>query len=463
MFTSISRIKSNSNLSSAAQSIRKSRKSNNQSSLNGNLNIQAKLTVGQPNDKYEQEADRVADQVMSIPANDTVQRSCSSCMAEENPLNTKSLSTSISPLVQMQPVEEEEEVLQPKLLLQSQPIEEEEEELQPKRIQKEGWRGSAEASSGIESKINQSRGSGQPLQSNTRSFMESHFGSDFGSVKVHSDSTSVQMNRELKSQAFTVGNNIFFNSGHYNPGSSKGKHLLSHELTHVLQQNGDGTAIQKEDEEDRHETETEAPLPSPDANVGSVDVGNNAQLNSTLSSSPQLIQDLSALDPSRFNIYISPLSTQTSIGPLAPINPTSGLRIFPNIPSQLQSTTTPGVSVPSEFSLFSKGPFHFRIVFEEPSLNTSEALRESEQRFSQFVNPPSPGIDTGKLIKGLITNFLTQTPPGQSILQGVTGAFSSGSEEGEPVPTTNLNLDILPSPILKGQLPGVMLNVQGSF
>ncbi len=150
MFTSISRIKSKSTLSSAAQHNGKSRKSNNPGLLTSNLNIQAKLTVGQPNDKYEQEADRVADQVMRTPedarpggrmsANNTVQRSCSSCGAEENPLNTKSLSTSISPLVQMQPVEEEEEVLQPKLLLQSQPTEEEEEELQPKMIQKEGWR-----------------------------------------------------------------------------------------------------------------------------------------------------------------------------------------------------------------------------------------------------------------------------------------------------------------------------------
>lgn len=99
--------------------------------------------------------------------------------------------------------------------------------------------------------------------------MESRFGSDFGRVKVHSDSTSVQMNRELKSQAFTVGNNIFFNSGHYNPGSSKGKHMLSHELTHVLQQNGNDNTIQKEDEKDRYEAATEEAAPassiSPDA------------------------------------------------------------------------------------------------------------------------------------------------------------------------------------------------------
>jgi hypothetical protein len=398
--------------------------------------IQAKLKVGWPNDKYEKEADRVADQVMKMPDTGNVQRACAEC---------------------------EEEVLQPKPFLQSLPIEEEEEELQPKRIQKKGWRGSAEASSGIESKINQSRGSGQPLPSDTRSFMENRFGIDFGSVKVHSDSISVQMNREVSSQAFTVGNNIYFNSGRYNPGSSSGKQLLAQELTHVVQQNGNDNAIQKEDEKDRYEAATEETLPSPDANVGSVDVGNNAQLNSALSSSPQLIHDLIALDPGRFNIYISPLSTLTPVGPLVPINPTSRLHIFPNIPSKLQSTTTPGASVPSELSLFSKGLFHFRLVFEEPSLNTSESLRESEQRFSQFVSPPSPGIDTGKLIKGLITNFLTQTPPGQSILQGVTGAFRSGSEEGESGPTINLNLDVLPSPVLKGQLPGVMLNVQGSF
>jgi len=119
--------------------------------------------------------------------------------------------------------------------------------------------------------------------------------------------------------------------------------------------------------------------------------------------------------------------------------------------------------VPSEFSLFSAGLFHFRLVFEEPSMNVSEALRESEQRFSQFVNPPSPGIDTGKLIKGLITNFLTQTPPGQAILQGVTGAFSSESEADESGPTVNINLDVLPSPVLQGKPPSVMLNIQGTF
>jgi hypothetical protein len=262
MFTHTSNKKNNSNFYSAAQRNGKSRRNNNPDSLSSNLNIQTKLTIGLPNDKYEQEADRVADQVMRmpgdvrpgerLPANDTVQRNCLSCMKEESPLQAKSLSTSITPLFQMQPMEEEEEMMQAKPILQRQPIEEEEEVLQPKCllqrrptdeekfqpkiIQKKEESGTAESSSGFESKINQSRGSGRPLPSDTRSFMESCFGTDFASVKVHSDSTSVQMNNKVNSQAFTVGHNIYFGKDKYNPETSLGKHLLAHELTHVIQQ-----------------------------------------------------------------------------------------------------------------------------------------------------------------------------------------------------------------------------------
>ncbi|MDH5564600.1 MAG: hypothetical protein OEY91_13390 [Nitrospirota bacterium] len=211
------------------------------------------------------------------------------------------------------------------------------------------------------------------------------------------------------------------------------------------------------------ESPEEGSVPSPDVNVESVDIENDQQLNTTLGSSPQLVQDLLARDPTRFNFALSPISPATTFGPLAPISPTSASRFFPAIPSTLQSSPTSTPSVPSEFSLWSHGPFHFRLVFEEPSLNISESLRESEQRFSQFINPPSSELDTGKLIKGLITNFLTQTPPGQAILQGITGAFGGSGEPGETGPTLNLNLDVLPSPVLQGQPPTIMLNVQGTF
>jgi outer membrane protein OmpA-like peptidoglycan-associated protein len=66
--------------------------------------------------------------------------------------------------------------------------------------------------------------------------MEPRFGHDFSPVRVHADAESAQMNRELKAQAFTHKQNVFFAAGKYEPGSSKGKHLLAHELTHTLQQ-----------------------------------------------------------------------------------------------------------------------------------------------------------------------------------------------------------------------------------
>jgi len=399
-----------------------------------------------------------------------------------------------------------------------QPLEEEEELLQTKRISK---RGGSTLDSETQAQIASVRQGGAPLPANTRKFFEPRFGQDFSDVRVHIDAAAADSVSSINARAYTLGRDIVFGSGQYAPRTSRGKQLLAHELTHVVQQGkGKGklypiqrnaylqgrgaihqnrkvadilrrtpattqsvnqvsrgvnsnTFIQRQEQEPASpetptsgpEPTTVAPVYSPNVNVESVEGESNTPLNSTLASSPQLVRDLFTLDPTRFNLFISPVSPTTPNGPLAPLNPTSRSRFFPNIPSTLQPSASPGPTVPSEFSLFSSGLFHFRLVFEEPSLNVSEALRESEQRFSQFVNPPSPGIDTGKLIKGLITNFLTQTPPGQAILQGVTGAFGSGSgsEESEPGPTVNINLDVLPSPVMQGRPPSVMLNIQGTF
>jgi hypothetical protein len=68
--------------------------------------------------------------------------------------------------------------------------------------------------------------------------MEPRFGNDFSSVRIHTGSNAVQMNKELHAQAFTHGSDLYFNEGKYNPGSNSGKQLLAHELTHVVQQTG---------------------------------------------------------------------------------------------------------------------------------------------------------------------------------------------------------------------------------
>ena len=100
----------------------------------------------------------------------------------------------------------------------------------------------------------QRKGAGQPLPEGARNPMEAHFGADLSGVRVHSDGEASSLNRELDAQAFTVGSDIFFDQGKFDPSSSEGQGLLAHELTHVGQQGGFGAqAVQREavaDEED---------------------------------------------------------------------------------------------------------------------------------------------------------------------------------------------------------------------
>jgi hypothetical protein len=234
--------------------------------------IQTKLTVGPVGDRYEQEADRVAEQVMTMPfpsparggAGGGVQR-----QDEEEELQAKPLAATITPLVQRQ---EEEEELQMKPVaaqqvvqrqeeeeLQMQPLQrqDEEEELQMASLQRQEEEaelqmkpvaaqqvvqrqagGSFEAGPELENSLAVHKGSGSPLSEETRAFMEPRFGADFSGVRVHSGSEAGQMSKELHAQAFTHGQDIYLGTGRYDPETDAGKRLLAHELTHVVQQTG---------------------------------------------------------------------------------------------------------------------------------------------------------------------------------------------------------------------------------
>ena len=91
----------------------------------------------------------------------------------------------------------------------------------------------------VEETIQSARGGGRQLDKGVRSQMESSFGADFGGVRVHTDSQAAALNQTLNARAFTTGQDIFFGRGNYDPGSSGGRELLAHELTHVVQQNKD--------------------------------------------------------------------------------------------------------------------------------------------------------------------------------------------------------------------------------
>jgi hypothetical protein len=97
-----------------------------------------------------------------------------------------------------------------------------------------------------ESRIQRARGHGQPLQTDVRRSMEAGFGTDFGAVRIHTDTEAQELNSRVQAKAFTTGNDIFFQRGNYQPSSSDGQELLAHELTHVVQQNGtDQVSLQR--------------------------------------------------------------------------------------------------------------------------------------------------------------------------------------------------------------------------
>jgi len=199
---------------------------------------QAKLTIGQPNDKYEQEADRVADQVMSMSDADVAQRVETGTV---QPMQIQRMCPECeNDMAQRQPMEEDEEMLQPKLRdesLQRQPLEEEEEEeLQAKEMPGQ----TPTVTPNLESRINSLKGGGQPLDSDTRSFFEPRFGHDFSKVRVHTDDASADAAKSINARAFTLGNHVVMGAGQYQPKSQQEKRLLGHELTHVVQQGRGG-------------------------------------------------------------------------------------------------------------------------------------------------------------------------------------------------------------------------------
>ncbi|MEH2222251.1 eCIS core domain-containing protein [Nostoc sp.] len=163
---------------------------------------QTKLTVNQPGDIYEQEADSVAQLVMQRMSEPVQSIQREALPEEEDQLQMKSLADSVTPLVQRQ------------------------------------GGGRTAATSELETSIQQARGNGQPLADDIKHPMEQAFGADFGSVRVHTDAQSNRLNESIQARAFTTGQDVFFRQGEYSPGSNAGKELLAHELTHVVQQNG---------------------------------------------------------------------------------------------------------------------------------------------------------------------------------------------------------------------------------
>lgn len=251
--------------------------------------IQPKLTVGQPNDKYEVEADKKADQVvqkLAEPANPTSTKTQTENLQkkEDDEVLQNKLEIQRKPIFESNAEQQEPNVqtkpiapIQPSLTgdqdeeLQKKEEEfsESEEEIHTKLSSAENpstpneestiqrkEEGSSTNTTDLESSLNSSKGSGSALPSNTQESMGNAFGADFSGVRTHTGGDAIQMNKDLGSQAFTHGNDIYFNEGKYNTNSTSGQHLLAHELTHTMQQGASKPTVQKVDEPTSEVTET---------------------------------------------------------------------------------------------------------------------------------------------------------------------------------------------------------------
>jgi hypothetical protein len=170
--------------------------------------IQHKLTINQPGDIYEKEADAISDRVVQMNAPNAppistvvIQRKCTACEEEEKHIQGK---TNSRPPVTV---------------------------------------GSSLVDQALQS-------GGEALDDSTRSFMEEQLNYDFSQVRIHNDSTAHQSSNDINARAYTHGQDIVFAAGQYRPNTSAGKQLLAHELVHVIQQNGSGIEIQRKEDWD---------------------------------------------------------------------------------------------------------------------------------------------------------------------------------------------------------------------
>lgn len=177
------------------------------------LVVQPSLKVGAPGDKYEREADEMAEKVQRMPMKQWA--------FADSRLDGPSV----------QRFEDESPELQGKIV-----------QLAP-ALQR-STDGGLSTTPDFASRM-RSSGPGTPLPPSTRQHMEGAFGADFSTVRIHTGSEAAQLSSDIGARAFTHQNDIYFNSGQYNPGSQSGQFLLAHELTHTVQQ---GAAVRRQPE-----------------------------------------------------------------------------------------------------------------------------------------------------------------------------------------------------------------------
>jgi len=194
MVTRMNRVQGNQHVQNVMKAMRKN------SSPVAHPRVQTSMTVSTPGDAYELEADQVAEQVMTMT-------STPAAPPQDGGADDPNTPPAIRRYVQRATQEDV---------------------------------GGKQVDAGMDDKISQATRSGSPLPSGEKQFFESRMGVDLSNVTVHTDDQASQTAQDLSARAYTVGSSIAFNKGEYKPGTTDGRRLLAHELTHVVQQGGAG-------------------------------------------------------------------------------------------------------------------------------------------------------------------------------------------------------------------------------
>jgi len=204
--------------------------------------IQPKLTVSHPDDAFEREADRVADQVMRMPepqsglafqhTSPSIQRVCLECeerlQRQSAPMGARGRAGGLC-----QDCEEDKESEPAEggraLIMQTKSLNSGTEPITPPDP----------------SALEALNGKGQPLPTSTRSLFEGRMGYDFSRVRIHTDAQANQLARSVNARAFAHSRHLVFRSGEYRPDTAFGRHLLAHELTHTIQQGASSASVER--------------------------------------------------------------------------------------------------------------------------------------------------------------------------------------------------------------------------
>jgi Domain of unknown function (DUF4157) len=205
------------------------------------------LTVNEPGDRFEREADAVAEHVMRTPLS-APNRDGKGLSSGDGENKLQRQPSERAPEFSMQrkcshcEAEEEQKIVQPQLSggtaqvsgIQRKCAQCDEEEEMRRKLQ----RHSTDAAPGVAPPIVHQvlNTPGRPLDGSTRSFMEQRFGHDFSGVRIHTDERAAESAQSVNALAYTVGHDIVFGAGQYAPTLPAGQKLLAHELTHVVQQ-----------------------------------------------------------------------------------------------------------------------------------------------------------------------------------------------------------------------------------